>query len=113
MPFSFEGRIRRTEFGLSYIICIVAVILISVLMEINKATSFLKLGIIPVIWFLIAQKAKRCHDRGNSGWYQLIPFYIFWMLFADSVNGENEYGPNPKGIGNTDEVDEIGKHLVE
>ena len=112
-PFSFEGRIRRTEFGLSYIIYIVAAGIISVLMEISETTSFLGLGFIPVIWFLIAQSAKRCHDRGNSAWYQLIPFYVFWMLFVDSDVGQNEYGPNPKGIGNTDEIDEIGQHLVE
>ena len=111
-PFSFEGRIRRTEFGLSYIIYIVAAGIISALMEISEVTSFLGLGFIPVIWFLIAQGAKRCHDRGNSGWYQIIPFYVFWLLFADSDIGQNEYGPNPKGIGNTDEIDEIGQHLV-
>jgi uncharacterized membrane protein YhaH (DUF805 family) len=59
----------------------------------------------------LAQGAKRCHDRGNSGWYLLIPFYVFWMLFADSDIGANEYGLNPKGIGNDNEIDEIGKYL--
>jgi hypothetical protein len=29
------------------------------------------------------------------------------MLFADSDNGMNEYGPNPKGIGNEDESGEF------
>lgn len=111
-PFSFEGRIRRTEFGLSYIIYIVAAVIISVFTEISEASSFLGLAFIPVIWFLIAQGTKRCHDRGNSGWYQLIPFYIFWMLFAESEVGQNEYGLNPKGIGNIDEIDEIGQNLV-
>jgi uncharacterized membrane protein YhaH (DUF805 family) len=111
-PFSFEGRIRRTEFGLSYIIYIAGAGIISVLMDLGEATSFFGLGFIPLIWFFLAQGVKRCHDRGNSGWYLLIPFYVFWMLFADSHVGENEYGPNPKGIGNTDEIDEIGKHLV-
>lgn len=111
-PFSFEGRIRRTEFGLSYIIYYVAIGLISVLMEINEATSFLGLGFIPIIWFALAQGAKRCHDRGNSGWYQIIPFYLLWMFFANSDIGQNEYGPNPKGVGNTDELDAIGQHLV-
>ena len=77
----------------------------------NISSLFFILAI-PVIWFMIAQGAKRCHDRGNSGWYQLIPFYELWMLFADSDNGNNEYGPNPKGIGNIDEIDEIGQHLT-
>ena len=49
-----------------------------------------------MLWFYIAQGAKRCHDRGNSGWYQIIPFYSLWMLFGNSDVGENEYGPRPK-----------------
>jgi uncharacterized membrane protein YhaH (DUF805 family) len=55
--------------------------------------------LIPSMWFMIAQACKRCHDRGNSGWWQLIPFYGFWLLFADSMPGINQYGENPKGIG--------------
>jgi uncharacterized membrane protein YhaH (DUF805 family) len=110
-PFSFDGRIRRTEFGLSYIIYIVAAVVIGALMSIDGSFSLLGLLFIPAIWFLLAQGAKRCHDRGNSGWYLLIPFYVFWMLFADSDIGANEYGLNPKGIGNENEINEIGKYL--
>ena len=51
---------------------------------------------IPVYWFIFAQGAKRCHDRGNSGWYQIIPFYVLWMLFAEGDTGENNYGDDPK-----------------
>lgn len=113
-PFSFEGRSRRTEYGLSYLLYIIFIVIISFIpQESSMLYIFLVIFIIPLIWFLLAQGAKRCHDRGNSGWYQLIPFYGFWMLFADSDNGENQYGPNPKGIGNIDEVDEIGNHLVQ
>ena len=60
---------------------------------------------------MIAQGAKRCHDRGNSGWCQLIPLYGLFMVFGGSDHGENKYGPNPKGIGNHDAIDEIGKYL--
>lgn len=113
-PFSFDGRIRRTEYGLSYLLYIIFIVIISFIpQESSMLYIFLVIFIIPLIWVLLAQGAKRCHDRGNTGWYQLIPFYGFWMLFADSDNGENQYGPNPKGIGNIDEVDEIGNHLVQ
>ena len=54
--------------------------------------------LIPVYWFTWAQGAKRCHDRGNSGWFQIIPFYGLWMLFGDGEIGDNEYGSNPKGL---------------
>ncbi len=114
--FSFNGRIRRTEYGITLVAYfLVAVTLQFTLLQPNPESgtgSLLYLIIfIPIIWIMLAQGCKRCHDRGNSGWYQIIPFYGFWMLFADSINGENEYGPNPKGLGNSDEVDEIGDYL--
>ncbi|CAN5588910.1 hypothetical protein BH23BAC1_BH23BAC1_25610 [soil metagenome] len=49
-------------------------------------------------WFLIAQGAKRCHDRGHSGLYQVIPFYWFWMLFAHGDEGKNKYDLIPKDL---------------
>ena len=115
-PFSFEGRIRRTEYGLSYIIFIAFAGILGMMMEAFSPNDvngsiFILMGIIPAYWFLFAQGAKRCHDRGNSGWFQLIPFYGLWMLFADSDVGQNEYGLNPKGIGNFDEIDQIGSNL--
>jgi uncharacterized membrane protein YhaH (DUF805 family) len=92
-PFSFDGRIRRTEYGISFIIyCFVYAALIK---SIEKNSS-VALIMLPLIWFLFAQGAKRCHDRGNSGWFQLIPFYFFWMIFAEGDPSENEYGSNPK-----------------
>ena len=115
-PFSFNGRIRRTEYGITLVAYfIVAITLQFTLLQPNPESgtgSLLYLiFFIPIFWIMLAQGCKRCHDRGNSGWYQLIPFYGFWMLFADSNYGDNEYGPNPKGLGNTDEVDEIGDYL--
>ena len=95
-PFSFEGRIRRTEFCLSLLIYSftsqIALVLVA-----GSPVFFLLL--VPMIWFLWAQGAKRCHDVGNNGWYQLIPFYVFWLMFEDGQRGVNEYGSNPKEVG--------------
>ena len=100
-PFSFEGRIRRTEYGLSIIIYAVAERIVS---EIGSEIGgvIILILIIPVIWFLVAQATKRCHDVGNSGWWQLIPLYGLWLVFQDGDHGPNQYGENPKGIGNQD-----------
>ena len=49
-----------------------------------------------LFWFLLAQGAKRCHDRGNSGWFQIIPYYLFWMLFAKGEAANNKYSNSPK-----------------
>ncbi|WNH11527.1 DUF805 domain-containing protein [Thalassobellus suaedae] len=112
-PFSFKGRIRRTEYGLSYLIYVIIGIGVGALTsEFGQLSPFILMLIwIPLYWFLLSQGAKRCHDRGNSGWYQIIPFYALWMLFADSEVGSNEYGDNPKGIGNGSEIDDIGKAI--
>lgn len=98
-PFSFKGRIRRLEYGLSYIVAWIYAAFASVMNELSGGgtDASVILWLIPFYWFLFAQGAKRCHDRGNSGWYQLIPFYGLWLLFGDSDKGDNEYGPNPKG----------------
>lgn len=97
-PFSFEGRIRRLEYGLSCIVSFIYALSAGVMNTLFGGTeASLYLWLIPAYWFGFAQCAKRCHDRGNSGWYQLIPFYGLWMLFGDSAKGDNEYGPNPKG----------------
>lgn len=98
-PFSFEGRIRRLEFGLSYIAGFIYSFFAGIMNRLFDGTeASVYLWLIPSCWFMYAQSAKRCHDRGNSGWYQLIPFYVLWMLFGDSDKGDNEYGPNPKGV---------------
>lgn len=100
-PFSFEGRIRRLEYGLSYIIYYIWIVISSVIavsIDPYNSDGLYFLFLLPGLWFIFAQGAKRCHDRGNSGWYQLIPFYALWMLFGDGGIGDNAYGPNPKGI---------------
>ena len=95
-PFSFTGRIRRLEYGLSYIISYFLLSFASGLFFNEPLPLILVLG--TYVWFNIAQAAKRCHDRGNTGWFQLIPFYGLWMLFGDGEIGDNRYGSNPKGI---------------
>jgi len=102
-PFSFEGRIRRTEYGLSMIFAFfLNIIARMILLAGEEAGSFIFFILfIPILWFTWAQGAKRCHDLGNSGWWQIIPFYGLWMLFQDGEKGQNSYGENPKGVNQT------------
>jgi uncharacterized membrane protein YhaH (DUF805 family) len=106
-PFSFDGRIRRFEYGLSIIIYSIAIFIVGSISgmfaasyDAGTASLVILIFLIPLLWFLWAQGAKRCHDLGNSGWWQLIPFYGLWLLLADGLSGPNKFGDNPKGIGN-------------
>jgi len=81
-PFSFKGRIRRKEYGLSILI----------VSTVGIPLCFIIIGIIPVCWFIWSQGAKRAHDLGQSGWLQLIPFYSLLLLFAEGERHNNKYG---------------------
>lgn len=119
-PFSFEGRIRRTEYALgifsvplfilfsTIISFLFGLLLRDVSKEIISLILILPFTII-LIWFLLAQAVKRSHDIGNSGWYILIPFYRLYLFFADSQFRPNKYGTNPKNLGNENEIDTIGQ----
>ncbi|WP_300726139.1 DUF805 domain-containing protein [uncultured Bacteroides sp.] len=100
-PFSFRGRIRRLEYGLSVILFYICFIIIEAISRAGSAPEgaevlLIIIMCIPIYWFLWAQNCKRCHDLGHSGWWQLIPFYALWLLFASGNEDDNEYGNNPK-----------------
>lgn len=96
-PFSFSGRIRSTEYGLSLIINSVLSFFISLIVRgTNGDAVFLFILYIPMCWFILAQGAKRSHDIGYSGLCQLVPFYPLFLLFAAGEVGTNCYGKDPK-----------------
>ena len=97
-PFSFDGRIRRTEYGVSFIIYAVLTVIVNAIISSSRDAGIVGIVYVPMFWFLFAQGAKRCHDLGNNGWLQIIPFYTLWLLFQDGQSGANEYGENPKRI---------------
>ena len=102
---NFSGRAQRAEywtFALLNIIfgCIIAV-----------ADTFISGGFIYMAYGLgiliraLAVSIRRLHDVDKSGWCLLLAFVpvvqlilLVWYC-TDSTPGDNQYGPNPKGIG--------------
>lgn len=91
---SFKGRTRRRDY---WLISFGVGIGLSFGEIFAETYPLLYLIIfIPLFWISIANGAKRCHDLGHNGWWQLIPLYCFWMAFQDGQSIANEYGPSPK-----------------
>lgn len=98
--FSFKGRINRAEMwitGIVYgIINGILQFVIDNAYDVNASLMVLWLLIYGITsWVLLSQGAKRCHDLGHNGWWQLIPFYVIWMYFVKGESESNKYGNPP------------------
>ncbi|MDA9808515.1 DUF805 domain-containing protein [Flavobacteriales bacterium] len=102
--FSFKGRITRKEFFFSNLIFYFTWFIFS-----WKYFYFnIYLGI-PLLWFLLAARVKRCHDRNGPVWLLFIPIiypiYDLWLLFVKGDVGDNKYGENPNNVENIKLID--------
>lgn len=103
-PFSFKGRIGRGEYAITVLLYFSLIIIMRMAVY-GEMNVLLLLFHIPLYWFFWAQGAKRCHDVGSSGWYQIIPFYIFYMLFAEGDKHQNQYDLEPRATERDGELD--------
>ena len=108
----FSGRARRKEYWLFVLFNLIASIIIGVIAGVLAGATgvgaFSYLGSIYSLAVLIPGFAvlfRRLHDTGRSGWWWLIAFIpiIGWIVLIvfcclDSQPGDNQYGPNPKGL---------------
>lgn len=108
----FNGRSRRREYWV-FSLCNLMVFVVFVVIQglrLGMAAE-LAMAVIETLFFLavlipaLAVAVRRLHDTGRSGWWLLIGFVpivglvvLIVFLVLDSQTGENQYGPNPKGI---------------
>lgn len=111
---TFTGRARRSEywfFTLFYFIFLVVAVILDNLLGITiEDTGIGPLYFISILAMIIpglAVTVRRLHDVGKSGWFYfivLIPIigsiWLLVLMATDGMPGRNQYGPNPKGIGN-------------
>lgn len=99
----FTGRARRTEYWMFALFNLIIAIVLGVV------DHFLRTGFINMIYSLavllpgLAVGARRLHDTGRSGWWQLVAiiplvgmiFLIVWYATEGSPE-PNKWGANPK-----------------
>ncbi len=108
----FDGRARRKEYWMFALFNIIFLIVATVLDNIiGTAIKGMGYGLFYILYALavfvpgLAVSVRRLHDIGKNGWMVLIALIplvgAIWLLILmvqDSTPGENEYGPNPKGV---------------
>ena len=125
--FNFSGRSRRRDYWMSYLYVLIVSLVFSfgigIIGGILALISEDLAAIITTIFSLIASLAslvlvfpmiamcfRRLHDIGKSGWWYLIcmglslccgigSIIMIVFMCMDSQPGSNQWGPNPKGIG--------------
>lgn len=96
--FDFEGRVTRQAFWMFALMSIIFLVIASMVSE-TLANIFAVALLLPHLGLT----ARRLHDIGKSGWWQLIgliPFMglliIIVLLARSGVSGPNEYGADPR-----------------
>lgn len=109
----FDGRARRSEFW--FFILFTAIVsavggaldaIFGIRSDTYGGTGPIQ-GLFQLILLVptLAAGARRLHDTGRSGWWQLlglipvVGWIILVVLFAQDGQPANQYGPNPKSLG--------------
>ena len=114
----FNGRARRAEYWWFFLINFIFVLVLSVLSRLTTGTDSNSVSPLSTAFSCISGLyslavllpelgvgIRRLHDIGKSGWWLLIGLIpligTIWLLIlaaTDSQPGDNQYGPNPKGV---------------
>lgn len=106
MYVEFTGRSRRKNYWMFMLVNIVISVVLQVVENLLFGSSYLG-WLYSLALFLpsLGLGVRRLHDISKSGWFLLLGFIpligaIILIVFAaqDSKPGDNQYGPNPKGL---------------
>jgi uncharacterized membrane protein YhaH (DUF805 family) len=119
----FTGRSRRKEYWMYTLYSIVIYVVLYTaglvtLMRGNIYMVFFGLAFVYALAVLVpglAVSVRRLHDIGKSGWFILICLIplvggviLLVLMCLDSTPGDNQYGPNPKGVSAVGQTAAIG-----
>jgi uncharacterized membrane protein YhaH (DUF805 family) len=95
----FEGRASRPEFWYWFgFVLVTSTLLYLVEGSMPTAGGFGGLARLFVLLTLcptLAVGARRMHDIGRAGWWQLVPVYSWYLAAQPGVESDNRYGVPP------------------
>lgn len=108
----FDGRARRKEYWMFYLVSVGIIfgvaILTAILGAISESLAYVGVAayVIAALGLMvpsIAVVVRRLHDTGRSGWWYfiaLVPLVgglvLLYFLVIEGDSGPNMYGPDPK-----------------
>ena len=108
----FRGRARRKEYWMFFLFNLIIAFVLGIIERIAGIAPRIDQSVLAGIYGLavlvpeLAVSVRRLHDTNRSGWWlfiglsPLIGSVVLLVFMAqDSQPGENQYGPNPKGLG--------------
>lgn len=107
--FTFSGRATRTAY---WIFTLIHIVISIALVGLGTVTGLIFLGALYNLVMIIpnlSYGARRLHDMGRSGWWQLLyilpiigPLILLVMLVMPSKD-DNKFGPNPHKTDNSEQ----------
>ncbi|MBX9594582.1 MAG: DUF805 domain-containing protein [Roseomonas sp.] len=103
---TFAGRARRSEFWFFVLFTMLAQVIAGIIDD--AATGGILGAVLTVVLLIpsIAVTARRLHDDGRSGWWQLLFLLplIGWIILLvwycqHGETGPNRFGPDPRAGG--------------
>lgn len=100
----FTGRASRQDYWMFIVFYMIFLVLLGVLGAMLGTSLLTTLFSLVILVPSISITARRLHDIGRSGWWQLIGLLpliglIVMIIFLVQASDEdNEYGPGPQGM---------------
>lgn len=94
----FNGRARRKEYWMFILVSIIINVVLAIFSMDTVSMIFSLALLVPNI----SVGARRLHDTGRSGWWQLIYFVpligmvVMIVFLVQDSHDDNDYGVNPK-----------------
>src|SRR5690554_1127284 len=100
----FNGRAQRKEYWMYVLFYMIFYVALSIVDSLIGTMLFSSVYSLALFVPSISIAARRLHDTGRSGWWQLIALIpligsiVLIVFLVQDSQADNEYGANPKTI---------------
>lgn len=92
--FDFKGRTKLADFWKFVLVTFVINVVLSIIDSIIGIKILSSLFSLAILCPMLGIGARRMHDIGKSGWFQIIPLFNLYLWAQPSQNEANKWG-NP------------------